>query len=234
MDPNTFTSANTLPEIVATADGTNTLRDLRYDMTFHSLYGAAIESEHVYLQTGLKHIVDSGIKQISILEIGYGTGLNALLTWLLAKESGLAIRYEGWDNQALPVELLMQLKYTEYINNPEAAACWQYLTLSHWNELNALDDRFELIKRLGQFEDIDAESAFDLIYFDAFGPTSQPTLWEEPLIQSMHHALKPGGVLVTYCAQGAFRRTLKSVGFSIEKLAGPPGKREITRATKAF
>jgi tRNA U34 5-methylaminomethyl-2-thiouridine-forming methyltransferase MnmC len=126
------------------------------------------------------------------------------------------------------------LNYTEQLQSPENQANFIKMHQANWNETVAITDNFQLTKVKKRFEDLDFNNQFDVIYFDAFAPTSQPELWEIPLLEIMYNSLKTNGIFVTYCAKGQFKRNLKAVGFQVEALAGPPGKREMTKGVKGF
>lgn len=217
--------------IIVTNDGSNTIYVEDLDETYHSMNGAIVEANHVFVEAGLLECAKSKSK-ISIFEMGFGTGLNALLTSLKAKELGLEVCYFGIE--AFPVEDEI-LGAIEYSNNLEANADNEFLQIHavKWNELVKINDCFSLQKIHSKIEDyVVKENSIDLIYFDAFGPRAQKEMWDVNILQKMYNMLAENGILVTYCANGQFKRDLKSLGFRIEALAGPPGKREMTRAMK--
>jgi len=219
-------------EIIVTQDGSHSLLSHRYGVSYHSRYGAIQESKHVFLESGL-FTVAPALGKVRILEIGFGTGLNAVLTFVEAKKRGWAIRYEAVEGYPLELHKALSLNYSELIDEPEVTSVYEQMHRQAWGDVHGIAPFFELSKRNELFEDLHYPTpAFDLIYFDAFAPNAQPELWELPLLEVMENALIPGGVLVTYCAKGSFKRNLKTLGFSIEALPGPPGKREMTRARK--
>ena len=166
------------------------------------------------------------------MEIGFGTGLNAFITLLEAEKAGVEINYTGIEAYPVSREEVEALNYASSFTETEVAKYFQDLHNSPWEENTAITTFFELEKKKQFFEEIEVEDAFDLIYFDAFGARVQPDLWTEDIFRRMFIALKTGGVLVTYSAKGSVRRALQTVGFQVERLPGPPGKREMLRARK--
>lgn len=214
-----------------TEDGSHSIFNEKYSVSYHSKYGAIIEAKHVFIQAAL--IFKAEIQQdISILEIGFGTGLNAFVTFLEAKKRNLNIKYTGVEAYPISINEAEQLNYATLIEPPENPGFFLNLHQLPWNVPSQLNDSFKIEKVLKKFEEIDFERQFDIVYFDAFAPNAQPELWSDEMMEKMSRALLPGGILVTYCAKGSVKRSLKKAGFSIEALPGPPGKREMTRATK--
>jgi len=218
-------------QIVITSDGSHTLYIPGLGEHYHSIHGAIQESEHVFIQTGLAQLNEK--KTIRILEIGFGTGLNALLTLKQATKNSLSIEYTTIEKYPLQPHEYNLLNYGKELGND-----WEkpFIALleSPWELKNEITPHFKLNKRAVDLVAIDFEDCFDLIYFDAFGPEIQPDLWSESVFQTMYRALNIGGILVTYSAKGQVRRNLIVAGFTVERLAGPPGKREMLRATKKF
>lgn len=215
-------------QIFKTADGSTTIFIPEMDENYHSHHGAIQEAEHVFIRNGLEHIQKNVVR---IFELGFGTGLNALLTYKRAKELSLEIDYFGLEAFPVESELISELNYVDQIGE-ECAAGFTEMHESPWNSKCSID-KFHLTKVDQKIQNLNvAELQFDLIYFDAFGPRAQDEMWHLPVLEKMANMLPIGGVLVTYCAQGQFKRYLKSLGFEIERLPGPPGKREMTRATK--
>lgn len=217
--------------IVQTEDGSSSLYVPELDEQYHSRHGAIQESRHVFIQMGLLPLV-AARQEIDILEIGFGTGLNALLTALSARELGLRIRY--WTVEAYPMqpEEILALNYPEMIAGEDVMATWQALHRVEWGSLQAITPAFQLCKMQARIEDFQPSEMLDLIYFDAFAPEKQPELWTEAVFARMATALKPGGALVTYCAKGAVRRNLQAQGLQVDRLPGPPGKREMLRGRR--
>ena len=216
-------------EIAKTADGSTTIRIPEMEENYHSHHGAIQEAEHVFLDHGLDFMKQDAIR---IFEMGFGTGLNAILTLKRATESAISVDYLGIE--AFPVEkdLIDGLNYVELIG-ADLQDEFDKIHEAEWGDKIAVNPSFSLTKIHAKIEDyIPKGEKFDLIYYDAFGPRAQGDMWELPVLEKMAELLKDGGVLVTYCAQGQFKRHLKSLGFTVERLPGPPGKREMTRATK--
>lgn len=212
-----------------TADGSFTLYVPELDEHYHSVKGALTESQHIFIDMGLKH---SQATNPYILEIGLGTGLNCFLTYLTSKETGQTIHYTGIERFPLSEEVIDQLDYATLIGKGEKEI-YQAIHQAAWNKEVLLSPHFSLHKIEGDFTQYSFLGKYDLIYFDAFAPEKQPEMWEQPLFDMLYELLNPGGILTTYCAKGVVRRMLQAAGFTVERLAGPPGgKREILRATK--
>ena len=228
--------------IITTADGSKTIQIEEWNEQYHSIHGAIQEAKHVFIKHGLLYYVESFIERsqkvlntsqiISILEIGLGTGLNAFLTLLKAEELKQNIQYLGVEAYPILPEELQQLNYIEQLSAEHLQHGFETLHQSPWEKEIKVTPYFQVIKQQKQFQDIHNENTYDLIYFDAFGPRVQPELWTEHIFKIMYKSLKPNGVLVTYSAKGSVRRAMLSVGFMVEKLPGPPGKREMLRARK--
>jgi len=219
-------------EIFETQDGSHSIFSSEFGVPYHSKYGAIQETQHVFIDAALrfKAVVQ---KDIAILEMGFGTGLNAYMTYLEATKRNLSIQYITYEAYPLSYEQITALNYPELLQTTEAEQ--QFFQTMHqidWNKMISTDDHFTIQKMHRQFHEVNYKSQFDIIYFDAFAPNAQPDLWEKPLLEKMYQALRPNGIFVTYCAKGSVKRTLKSLGFEIEALPGPPGKREMTRAIK--
>lgn len=221
-------------EIFVTQDGSHSITASRFGVSYHSKYGAITESRHVFIQAGLMPFLLKSPAKIAILEMGLGTGLNMLLTYQELLKRPIQLYYEAIEQFPISQEAAHTLNYPQLIdeNNPELISAFARLHDADWEQDVALNPHFRFKKRLGKLEEIALDSIFDIIYFDAFAPSAQPELWSEDIMEKMFRALQPGGVLVTYCAKGEFKRTLKKVGFVVESLPGPPGKREMTKAIK--
>jgi len=213
-----------------TADGSTTIHIPEWDEQYHSKHGAIQEAKHVFIKNGLSLFSD---QDISILEIGFGTGLNCFITFLEAPKKNLNIDYVGVEAYPVVSEEVEKMNYVNQLNASEFFAVFNQIHQQEWEVKSDISPNFSLLKRKQFFNDINDENKFDLIYFDAFGARVQPELWTEEIFEKMYKALKTGGVLVTYSAKGSVRRAMLTVGFLVEKLPGPPGKREMLRATKA-
>lgn len=216
---------------MTTADGSTTIHIPEWNEQYHSKHGAIQEAYHVFIKTGFNHL-PKDISPIKILEIGFGTGLNALITSLEAKNQSRNVEYCGVEGYPVSQEEMLQLNYATALDHASAEAYFQKINEGNWEENFVVHDQFQLIKQEKMFDEIENKKEFDLIYFDAFGARVQPDLWAVSMFQRMYKALKENGVLVTYSAKGSVRRALQEVGFVVERLDGPPGKREMLRATK--
>lgn len=218
-------------EIFETQDGSHSILSRQYGVSYHSKYGAIQETQHVFIEAGLYPKLLTSDK-LSVLDIGFGTGLNALMTALEAQNKEAVIYYEAIEKFPITEQQVEELNYPEIIEHPDVAPIFRALHQVSWGEEQQISPYFTLKKEQKDIVEVAFDEQFDLIYFDAFAPTAQPELWEASVMERMYQALRPGGVLVTYCAKGAFKRTLKALGFAVEAVQGPPGKREMTRATK--
>ena len=216
-------------EIIITSDGSSTIHLPEWDEQYHSKHGAIQEAKHVFIKSGLSLFSN---KNISILEIGFGTGLNSFITFLEAPKFNLDINYVGVEAYPVANEEIEKLNYVSELNANNFENTFRQMHQQQWEIKNEITTNFTLTKRKQFFNEINDEHTFDLIYFDAFGARVQPELWTEDVFKLMYNALKDGGVLVTYSAKGSVRRAMLSVGFKVERLPGPPGKREMLRATK--
>ena len=215
-----------------TSDGSHTLTTDQFpEETYHSTNGAINESRIVFIEAGLKPLLIKNPENLNILEIGFGTGLNAFLTLIeIDNRQTTHIKYVGVEAYPISKEIAEQLNYPDLLNFES-----NYFLELHKCETNKtvrINKYFILQKIEADFKTFDVPEKFDLVYYDAFSPATQPELWEQSMLQKIYDLMKPKGVLTTYCAKGAFKRTLKAVGFEIEALPGPSGKREITRAIK--
>lgn len=225
-------------EIIITSDGSSTIHLPDWNEQYHSKHGAIQEANHVFVKHGLCFFntkldsVSQKNKEISILEIGFGTGLNCFITYIEAKELNLNINYVGVEAYPVSKEEVKLMNYVDELKADKYQLKFDEIHEVSWEEKHQVDTDFNLTKRKQFFEDINDENTFDLIYFDAFGARNQPELWTEEIFAKMFKALKNGGVLTTYSAKGSVRRAMQSVGFTVERLEGPPGKREMLRAVK--
>lgn len=216
-------------EIITTADGSTTIQIKDWDEQYHSKHGAIQEAYHVFIDSGLALFNN---QELSILEIGFGTGLNALITFIEAPKIGLDVNYVGVEAFPIKSEELEQLNYVSALNAQNFSSNFLFMHDCHWEKEVAISDTFTLHKQQKDFAALEMQNQFNLIYFDAFGARVQPELWTETIFAKMFSALKSDGVLVTYAAKGSVRRAMQAVGFYVERLPGPPGKREMLRATR--
>ena len=218
--------------IITTSDGSKTIQIEGWNEQYHSIHGALQEAKHVYINAGLKTFLERQTKQnpLTLLEIGFGTGLNALLTALESLNISQEIYYHGIEAYPVAADELQALEYDLLIGSDPSI--FRQIHSCSWEETQKILPHFSIVKRRAFFSEIAEANAFDLIYFDAFGPRVQPHLWIESIFKKMYEALRPNGLLVTYCAKGSVRRCMQAAGFKVERLTGPPGKREMLRATK--
>ena len=217
-------------KIVRTGDGSKTIQLPHWGEQYHSMHGALQEAYHVFIGHGLDLFSNRGL---NLLEIGFGTGLNALITLAEAPVRNLSIRYTTLEAFPVVEEEWAQLEYNRLLGKE---ASWkehfEQLHRAPWGDECPITSCFTLQKLKIDIRKFASEPAFDLVYFDAFGARVQPELWTEAIFQKMHGALHPGGYLVTYSAKGSVRRAMQKAGFRVERLPGPPGKREMLRAFK--
>lgn len=221
--------------LILTADGSHSVRSARFAVDYHSKHGAVQESRHVFLDAGLLPLLAETPARARILEMGLGTGLNALLTRMLAPEHpGVQFTYHSLERYPLTDAEVAALNYPERLG-VDAKQLYAFHA-APWEKLVDLDPNFTFCKSRNGWYDLPpadwTTEEMDLIYYDAFAPASQPELWTADAMQIAYDLLRPGGRLVTYCAKGQFKRDLKALGFTVEALPGPPGKREMTRAVK--
>jgi len=216
-------------ELRQTADGSHTLYVPALQEHYHSINGALQESNHIFIKYGLNAVTKTNI---SILEVGFGTGLNASLSASKAASNNLTIQYTALEKYPLESAEIQALNYPSLVNTEGFAELFLSIHQSPWGKNVLVAPGFSILKHQIDLADFSAHEEFDVIYFDAFAPAVQPELWTAGIFSQMFKALKPKGILVTYCAQGQVKRNMKAAGLTIERLPGPPGKREITRARK--
>ncbi|AYL96982.1 tRNA (5-methylaminomethyl-2-thiouridine)(34)-methyltransferase MnmD [Mucilaginibacter celer] len=219
-------------KIVTTADGSNTIYNAEVGEHYHSRHGALQESLHVFVKSGLQYFLDrNDTDAVSILEVGFGTGLNFLLTADACTNNKIKLNYTGIEAYPLGNEMMAQTGYEQYV----PALLWEQFNNSYPQALKATVDINELVRlQIANTPLLNFQSAqqFDVVYFDAFAAIHQPEMWNEEAIGHTVCFLKPGGVFVTYAITGNLKRRLKAMGFKVEKAPGAPGKREMLRAVK--
>ena len=230
-------SAEPSVEVRLTADGSSTLYVSALNEHYHSHHGARQESEHVFIQAGLAPLLAAGgstyAQPLRVLEVGLGTGLNALLTLDAGQTAEAFIEYDGLETYPIPASVAAALQPEWEQQGAWLGKHFAYLHEAPWNVPVEMAPRFTMRKLLQPLQTATLLAAhYNLIYFDAFAPEKQPELWSEAVFAKLYAAAAPGAVLVSYCAQGQFRRNLRAAGWRTEKLPGPPGKREMTRAIK--
>lgn len=219
-------------KIITTSDGSSSIQIEEWDEQYHSKHGALQEAQHVFIKNGL-HEIQKQQKELSILEIGFGTGLNCFLTLMECKKHELSIQYTGIEKYPITKKEWGVLNYVNQIENGILFRDeYQKLFECEWESFQAITPYFSLQKKELDFFDIPHNKLYDLIYFDAFGFRVQPHLWGQEMFDHMYQLMKNNGILVTYAAKGSVRRVLTNAGFQVERLPGPPGKREMLRAKK--
>lgn len=217
-----------MPKIVKTADGSYTLFSKEFEEHYHSTYGALNESMQVYIENGLKYCKK---KTINIFELGFGTGLNAFLTYIESIKSNLTIKYNAIELYPVKPEIISELDYKEIFTMAELSI-FNKMHDSPWDIDIKLYENFILKKIECDFEGFIHKEKYDLIYFDAFSPDTQPNLWSKENFIKLYNSLNPNGILTTYSSKGNVKRNLKDAGFTVSRLSGPNGKRHVLRAEK--
>ena len=215
-------------ELRITEDGSHTLFMADIDECYHSTHGAVQESRHIFIDAGLKKCNKPAI---NVLEIGFGTGLNAFLTMLEAEKTGKKIRFTTLELYPVPIDTALQLNYAVELA-PDFKLYFEKIHTSPWNKEVQISPFFKLYKSKADFTKIVFLEEYDVIYFDAFSPEKQPEMWTAEQFEKLYKCCNFEGVLTTYCAKGDVRRAMQSAGFKVERLPGPPGKREILRGMK--
>ena len=217
---------------VITKDGSHTISIPEMNVTYHSHHGAIQESMHVYINAGLKYISETlKATEICIFEMGFGTGLNALLTLMEAEKNQLTIHYTTVELFPLLVDEIILLNYCEQLHRKDLEPVFQQLHQCDWEKDISITPFFTLHKTKNSLKNFTASKLQNLIFYDAFAPSAQPELWTKETFEKLYQILLPGGILVTYCSKSDVRRAMQAAGFIVEKIQGPRGKREMVRAT---
>ncbi len=217
-------------EIVRTKDHSHTLRSEIWGDLYHSVHGAIQESKHVFIRQGLYKCM-AKTEKIRIFEMGFGTGLNAFLSCLESIEKNLSIIYDSVESHPVDTAVINSLNYPDFLGD-NTRSIFEKIHDAPWNSHMEITPQFFLHKYHTKLQDFIPESQYSCIYFDAFAPNTQSELWETSIFEKMFEMLEDGGFLVTYCAKGYVKRNLRSAGFEVIALPGPPGKREMTMARK--
>ncbi len=219
-------------QIQLTADGSHTISIPEMNVTYHSHHGAVAESMHVFIEAGFNQLINPQTrKPLTILEIGFGTGLNALLTLRGSIQNQQPVHYIAIEPFPLTQTEFAQLNYGDLLSLQKE---FQQLHTSPWEELVAINNLFTIEKRNISLLNLKNIHSIDCIYFDVFAPTVQPELWTQAIFENLYNILSPGAILVTYSSKSEMRRNMAAAGFSVKKIPGPHGKREMVRATKIF
>ncbi len=217
--------------IIRTGDGSHSIYVETLEEHYHSVHGAIRESMHVFIRSGLAAL--TAMPVIRVFEMGFGTGLNAWLTWYYGGFLDTTIEYTSLEAYPLSDEETARLNYPESLPIRRGREAFQAIHRCPWGSMQVMDRQFSLHKVHGDIRDErNLPKAFDLVYYDAFAPTVQPELWTQDIFGRISERMLQGGVLVTYCAKGSVRRALKASGLVVERIPGPPGKREMIRAWK--
>jgi len=216
-------------KIIVTKDDSKTIFIPEMNETYHSIHGAYTEAEHVFIKNGLGFCED--LSSVKIFEMGFGTGLNTLLSYIFSIKNNKKIIYHTIEKYPVTEEEVKALNYCGELNFVEYITIYDFFHQSEWEVEHEIKN-FIFKKIKNDILLFDTTEKYDLIFFDAFAPSHQLHLWEKDVLKKMYDMLNENGFLITYCAQGEFKRNLKSIGFKIENLPGPPGKREITKGTK--
>ena len=227
-------AAGSGPQLVITGDGSPTLYSPRFDATYHSRYSAIDETEHVYVEAGFRAWLrahPSCQRPVDVFDLGLGTGLNCLLTVRAAGALGVAVSYTAVEAYPVPSAVVTQLDYAEQMPDFPAAEVLASVHAAAAAEMLSLQPGFAFRWEASLFQDYDAPAAsVDVFYYDAFAPRNQPELWDREILARARRLIRPGGILVTYCARGQVRRDLASLGFVVKSLPGAGTKREMTQA----
>lgn len=220
-------------KIVITEDGSHTVAIPALNVTYHSIHGAIQESKHVFIEAGLKYLLHQFEKeQICVLEVGFGTGLNALLTAIEIQKLEPSVYYVALEPSPINDEEAQSLNYCEQLDRKNLQEDFRRMHDCVWNKVLAFTENILMHKSKSTLQEFEHAPGFDLIYYDAFAPAVQPELWTKEVFQKLFFLLNPNGVLVTYCSKGDVRKAMMAAGFTVKKLPGPPGKREMLRAIK--
>jgi len=215
-------------ERIITEDGSHSYYMCDLGESYHSVHGAIRESRHVFIDSGLKLL--GGRKEINILEMGFGTGLNALLSMIFSIDHKVTVNYETVELYPLDIEEARDLNYPDALNFPRKD--FLLLHQSGWGKTTEIIRGFNFLKIKDDISTYAPVNQYDLVFFDAFSSDAQSHLWEKTIFMRLFEAMNYGGILTTYSAKGSLRRILLDIGFKVEKIPGPPGKRHITRAKK--
>ena len=229
---------NYTPQLQLTKDGSHTLFNAQLNESYHSTNGALQESLHVFIEAGLKALLNkNNYENINILELGVGTGLNAILSYIACNKHKVACNYTGIEAYPLNSSLIEQLNYSDWMNE-DGKYIFKLMHTCTWNEKIDLNNTFFLQKLNSNIEDIaqyplgEKNNHFDLVFMDAFDPTKQPELWTVEVFTSLYQIMKDGAYIVTYSSKGDVKRAMREAGFIVERLPGPIGKRHMLRGRK--
>lgn len=215
-------------QIVKTSDGSHTIYVPEMNEHYHSIHGAVQESEHIFIKAGYE---SCNAEPLNIFEAGFGTGLNALLTAVRAAKDNREVFYTSIEKYPIAPDLIKLLNHYEFAGT-DGKRIFDNIQSSPWDQMNCICNNFNLNKIKGDLTDFIPVYPVDLVYYDAFGPDKQPSMWTREIFEKIASAMRTGGILVTYSSKGEVKRNLRSVGFDVKLLPGPPGKREMISAKK--
>jgi tRNA U34 5-methylaminomethyl-2-thiouridine-forming methyltransferase MnmC len=218
-------------KIITTSDGSHSLLNTQLNETYHSVHGARQESMHVFIENGLQYFAEStSPAEISVLEVGFGTGLNALLALEAASSLKILVRYTTLESHPLEPMIWKQLNFA----SADQSRNFEVLHEAAWASEKFVHDHFCLLKINQTLQEVKFSQNYDVIFFDAFAPSKQPEMWELPMLRKVVERMTANAVFVTYCAKGQLKRDLRDLGLNVQTLAGPPGKKEMVRALKNY
>jgi tRNA U34 5-methylaminomethyl-2-thiouridine-forming methyltransferase MnmC len=221
-------------ELIETRDGSSSLFLPELNETYHSTHGAIAEAYYVFIKNGIEHYLATNQKtSINILEIGFGTGLNALITADFASNNNIDFHYSSLEPFPLDQSIIEQLNYTAQLKTFDATQIFRKIHAADWGKIIPINQNFKLRKLKSPLLAFESSTKFDLIFFDAFAPSKQPEMWEIAIFEHLNKMMNEKAQLITYCAQGQFKRNLKSAGFEVQSLPGPPPKKEMVRGVKS-
>lgn len=220
-------------KLITTSDGSHSVYSDKFNAAYHSQHGAIQESQHVFIKSGLQYFLQFNQPEtLRIFEMGFGTGLNAFLTFLEMQDNPIPVEYTAVEQYPLPEEVYVSLNYIDLLHAEKYNAVFEKMHKCEWNGFCTITGKFALRKLNSQLQDLTHNQKYYLIFFDAFAHTAQPELWSQEIFSTLFYAMETNGVLVTYSAKGQVRRNLQAAGFKVERIQGPPGKREMLRAIK--
>lgn len=222
-------------QIINTGDGSHSIYHPALNETYHSHHGALQESQHVFIQEGIAHWRNQyQLSHISVLEVGFGTGLNALLALIWSNLHQVTIDYVTLEPYPIPANFVDKLNYCQVLMEEKLMGTFKQMHHQPWQDTVKISTNFLLTKHRVRLEEFQPTRNPEVVFFDAFAPNKQAEIWSITNLEKLYHSLEFNGILVTYCAQGQFKRNLKQAGFEVNTLAGPPGKKEMVRAQKTY
>lgn len=220
-------------KLIITSDGSHSVFSEKFNAGYHSKHGAIQESQHVFIKSGLQYYLQiNQPSTLKVFEMGFGTGLNAFLTIIEMKDSNVNVEYTAVEQFPLEEEVYNSLNYAELLNTENTKTDFLKMHQCEWNNFCTISSKFALRKINAQLQMLNHDRKHNLIFYDAFAHSAQPELWETDIFSQLFNSMEQGGILVTYSAKGQVRRNLQAAGFQVERIQGPPGKREMLRAIK--